>query len=950
MRHPRLSPNHKKMLLKESDIRDSVIVARGYRTVTKKAELERLGFARSQRNVPGLLLPIHGPAGGIVSYQLRPDEPRIGKNGKSIKYETPAGSRMVLDAPPGAKDKLADPSVPLFVTEGIKKGDALASRDLCPVALIGVWNWRGANEAGGKVALTEWEAVALNGRQTYVVFDSDVMLKPEVHAALVRFKAFLESRGAKVALIYLPTAEAGKKQGVDDYLSAGHTADDMLALATHELRKLPREERPAIPYRDTPGGLVWEKPTQNGSVPTPLTNFDARIVGDVSEDDGAEVRRVFEIEATLNGRRSVFGVQSGQFAGMGWVTENLGPTAILYPGIAAKEHARTAIQMLSGEVPTSLVYEHTGWREVDGEWVYLHANGAIGRIGRVEGVRTELGGGLAGRALPRPPEGDQLREAVRASLRFLELAPPSITVPLLCCTHRAVMGETDSSAHLSGPSGEGKSELAALVQQHFGPTLDARNLASWESTENAIEALAFLAKDQVIVLDDFAPTGTAYDVQRWHKKADRVMRAKGNASGRQRMRADTTLRPEKPPRAFILSTGEDVPRGQSLRARMLVLELAPGDLDWDGLTRCQRDAASGLYAQATAGFVLYLATRYEEVRSGFKAEHAALREAAGHGGQHRRTAGIVADLALGLRYFLNFAHDTGALTTEQAEETWGQGWRALGEAAAAQGGHQAANEPTSRFRELLSAAIASGGAHVAGRDGDIPTSKEHSSQAWGWHGEVKANAIDGTYTEWRHQGDRVGWLHGEDLYLEPEAAFAAAQKQGRNSGEALTIAGRTLRKRLDERGLLVSKDAKRGVLTVRRALAGSRRDVLHTRKDFLFSPDHGPDRPDHEPHETRTYAPPTPPLWSGSVPPTRPAPGHKPDREMDAETDSLDPGELRSENGRKPGYEPDRHTPPVPGKNRADGRVGRVLGLEEGNDGSNALGVGDGEGEEGELL
>jgi hypothetical protein len=83
-----------------------------------------------------------------------------------------------------------------------------------------------------------------------------------------------------------------------------------------------------------------------------------------------------------------------------------------------------------------------------------------------------------------------------------------------------------------------------------------------------------------MVLDDFAPTGSSYDVQRWHKKADRVLRAKGNASGRQRMRPDTTLRPEKPPRALILSTGEDVPRGQSLRARMLVLGLGPGQLDW----------------------------------------------------------------------------------------------------------------------------------------------------------------------------------------------------------------------------------------------------------------------------------------------------------------------------------------------------------------------------------
>ena len=105
--------------------------------------------------------------------------------------------------------------------------------------------------------------------------------------------------------------------------------------------------------------------------------------------------------------------------------------------------------------------------------------------------------------------------------------------------------------------------------------MNARHLLSWESAENAIEAQAFAFKDEILVLDDFAPTGTAYDIQRWHKKADRVLRAKGNRAEHQRMRPDTTLRPEKPPRSLTLSTGEDVRRGQSLRARMLILELAP---------------------------------------------------------------------------------------------------------------------------------------------------------------------------------------------------------------------------------------------------------------------------------------------------------------------------------------------------------------------------------------
>jgi len=63
--------------------------------------------------------------------------------------------------------------------------------------------------------------------------------------------------------------------------------------------------------------------------------------------------------------------------------------------------------------------------------------------------------------------------------------------------------------------------------------------------------------------------------------------------------------------------------------------------------------------------------------------------------------------------------------------------------------------------------------------------------------------------EWRPQGECVGWVDGEDLYLQPDAAYAAVQKQGRDSGDTLSVTATTLRKRLHERGLLKSSDQNR---------------------------------------------------------------------------------------------------------------------------------------------
>src|SRR5215467_12780213 len=102
---------------------------------------------------------------------------------KTVKYETPSGARMVVDVPPSVRQWLGDPKRPLFITEGARKADAAVSQDLCCVALLGVWNWRGSNEHGGKVALPDWESVALNDREIYICFDSDVMTKPAVHQA-----------------------------------------------------------------------------------------------------------------------------------------------------------------------------------------------------------------------------------------------------------------------------------------------------------------------------------------------------------------------------------------------------------------------------------------------------------------------------------------------------------------------------------------------------------------------------------------------------------------------------------------------------------------------------------------------------------------------------------------------------------------------------------------------
>ncbi len=401
-------------------------------------------------------------------------------------------------------------------------------------------------------------------------------------------------------------------------------------------------------YRVEGGRLCREHATRDGGAAlTPLCNFTARITEAVVRDDGAEQTALFTVAGSLAGGRELPPVQvpAADFGGMGWVTTAWHGEAVVYAGQGTRDHLRTAIELLSPDRTRRTVYAHTGWRRVGDAWLYLHAAGAIGADGPAAGVEVYPPEALAGFRLPDPPDGEARAAAVRASLALLDgLAPDRIVLPLLGAVYRAALGDApgpiDLSLHLAGPHGVGKSELSALCQQHFGAGLDARHLpGSWSSTANATEGLAFAAKDALLVVDDYAPRGAAGDRQRLERDADRLLRAQGNKAGRLRMRSDGTLRPPRPPRGLFLSTGEDTPPSQSLRGRLLILEVAPGDVPLARLTAHQHAAAAGLYAQALAAFVRWVAPWYGEAVGRLAAEREKLRDRATTGVGSARHAG-----------------------------------------------------------------------------------------------------------------------------------------------------------------------------------------------------------------------------------------------------------------------------------------------------------------------
>jgi hypothetical protein len=314
-----LLPHHH-ALIEASSIAPEVAAARPYQSVTDPQRLAALGFAASQCITPALLLPVHNTAGDVVTYQARPDAPRL-KDGKPLKYETPARSKLAIDVPPGARSGIGNPQAPLYITEGARKADSAVSRGLCCIALLGVWNWRGTNPQGGLTALPDWESIAFKGRdatgravarKVYIVFDSDVTEKDGVQKSLARLKPFLENKGARVKIIYLPAAPDGDKVGLDDYFAGGGTPEVLLSHASDELRAAPAKKSTpppnpkGLPIIETNNRQLREKRDDaiaaiaKANDPARLFHGDSGLVVAGEDKDGAPVLRAVNADTIQN--------------------------------------------------------------------------------------------------------------------------------------------------------------------------------------------------------------------------------------------------------------------------------------------------------------------------------------------------------------------------------------------------------------------------------------------------------------------------------------------------------------------------------------------------------------------------------------------------------------------------------------------------------------------------
>lgn len=691
-----------------------------------------LGRATALRT-SGIAMPYPNAEGYT---RIRPDDPDV-----HGRYLSPGG----VDIPvylPVTTDLSSDT---VIVVESPVKAVALAATGFAAVGLGGVDTTLDDGHLNAS-----WCPLPLDDRRVVVMFDTNRASNFNVMRAESRIAEALGTAGANVRVARLDRVSTNPNDGPDDILAkhgkdpieeavraaipaafgariaeakdVGEVLRDLPLLvaivvggpaaaaevkSAFKARRWPLRELDAAmkqvrdrlqsenaKFRQTRYVVANGALSRAGDPPKPIANFDARVVEDRVVDDGVAQHREFEIEMTTAdgtalGRRTV---EPAEFEKPTWVINHFGATANLYE---SPSELRSAIVELSKPASTT-VYTHTGWREVDGRPVFLHAAGAVGAAE----VRTRLDGNLSRYVLPS--NGIEPAAALRAALKLLDVGPPALGVMLLAAVALAPLQHWLLSPFmllLFGPSGGFKSTLAEIPLSFFGQFQRGILPMGFESTFAAMETFAFRAKDMLGVFDDFVPKTTdprSEAVEKMH----RFTRAFGNRSSRSRMTSSMDAQPDRPPRCLALATGEERPLTlTSIAARTIGWRVRRHDIDLGVLTALQHERSR--FPNAMLGYVEYLATQYSvlgEILERGVDNARILYE--GLGG-HSRIPGALAHLHVAMTVLGDAGLNLGAWNREELHGLLDRvktGLRELGDVqAAAIGGA----DPVDRFLDVL---------------------------------------------------------------------------------------------------------------------------------------------------------------------------------------------------------------------------------------------------------
>ena len=401
-------------------------------------------------------------------------------------------------------------------------------------------------------------------------------------------------------------------------------------------------------------------------VPVKLADFVPVLTAEVTYDDGTEQKKLFCISAVHKSGvvMSEVTVSAEEMQSMKWMLNRWGKLGSAQPKYNVLSKICHAIMSTLKEIRFETVYQQTGWKKINGEYVFLMPK-------MQNNFTVELQGKLKNYSFTSclPHDVNFLSAMLENSFVPQRVMLPMLALTFLCpLNHFLKIGgyEPKFVTALIGRTGSRKSTLAALFLSFFGKFNSVELPMSFHDTANSILANIYYLKDVLTCIDDFHPSGM-FNEQSMKETAQNISRYYGDRIGRARLNTKAELMPNKPPTGNALITAEYVPElSVSGNARYFNIELNENDIVLDKLSEYQKLASAGVlsgimqmytewikksFLNDEDKFVSLLADLFVKQRSNYLRR---LSESGIH--FHNRTPDMLAHLKIGFVFLLKFLY------------------------------------------------------------------------------------------------------------------------------------------------------------------------------------------------------------------------------------------------------------------------------------------------------
>ncbi|MHC1694079.1 MAG: hypothetical protein AB9835_02130 [Eubacteriales bacterium] len=538
-----------------------------------------------------------------------------------------------------------------------------------------------------------------------------------------------------------------------------------------------------------------------------IANFVAKPREEIILDDGVETKRIFVIEGISQGGNVLpaIEVNAEDFYTLNWLIPKWGIAVNVYPPISNMNILRSAIQRLAANTASKTYYNHIGFRNIDGQWVYLHAGGCIGKDDISVDVQTYLSKYCLPESDPNP------FDSIQASIDLLELAPMEVTLPLLYLMYLAPLNEAFKICNIEpsfilwlyGRSGTRKTSLATLFLNHFGE-FSKSPPASFRDTINSLEKKSFLCKDAPLCVDDYFPSDSKREKEKLIQTAQALIRMYGDKGSKGRMNADSSLRAEYPPRGVCLTTAEDLISGHSSMARLLPVEIKKNAVDLEKLTKAQNESYK--LSQAMYSYISWLIPIMDALPMQLKIQFEKIRNQLSGINVHGRAIEIIAWMQIAYNLFLKYAESVGVVEAADIKTRLNESMEILTKINTTNLTEE--EKPEILYLNILLSLLAS--KHYSLKDINSLSSAPSRTIMLGYEDELS-------------------------FYLNPDFTFTQICKELQSQGKTFPITKNSLNQALDDAGLInVEVTNNERKKTVNKTFEGKRSRYLQIYKDKMY--------------------------------------------------------------------------------------------------------------------